>query len=116
MTVQNELPFKFFLFSTFSPFSHFVLSTIVNPNGLSSMSFPYFEYLKKLMLLSIETLSWIETIRILGKRLQKAVDSLAVLFGKPSFETLTKELEPLSERYDYVFRMNHVENMIRSLS
>lgn len=57
-----------------------------------------------------------ETIRILGKRLQKAVDSLAVLFGKPSFETLTKELEPLSERYDYVFRMNHVENMIRSLS
>ena len=50
-----------------------------------------------------------ETIRILGKRLQKAVDSLAVLFGKPSFETLTKELEPLSERYDYVFRMNHVE-------
>jgi len=61
-------------------------------------------------------LSHIETIRILGKRLQKAVDSLAVLFGKPSFETLTKELEPLSERYDYVFRMNHVENMIRSLS
>ena len=55
-------------------------------------------------------LSHIETIRILGKRLQKAVDSLAVLFGKPSFETLTKELEPLSERYDYVFRMNHVEN------
>lgn len=61
-------------------------------------------------------LSTYETIRILGKRLQKAVDSLAVLFGKPSFETLTKELEPLSERYDYVFRMNHVENMIRSLS
>ena len=47
---------------------------------------------------------------------KNAVDSLAVLFGKPSFETLTKELEPLSERYDYVFRMNHVENMIRSLS
>lgn len=67
-------------------------------------------------LYSKDIVSGQETIRILGKRLQKAVDSLAVLFGKPSFETLTKELEPLSERYDYVFRMNHVENMIRSLS
>ena len=61
-------------------------------------------------------LSHIETIRILGNRLLKAVDSLVVLFGKPSIETMTKELKPLSERYDYVFRMNHVENMLKSLS
>jgi hypothetical protein len=61
-------------------------------------------------------LSHFETRRILGKRVLKAVGSLAVLFGKPSFETLTKELEPLSERYDYVFRINHVENMWRLLN
>ena len=61
-------------------------------------------------------LSHVETIRVLGNRLLKAVDSLVVILGKPSFKTLTKELEPLSERYDYVFRMNHVENMLRNLS
>ena len=61
-------------------------------------------------------LSHVETIRVLGNRLLKAVDSLVVIWGKPSFKTLTKELEPLSERYDFVFRMNHVENMLRNLS
>lgn len=61
-------------------------------------------------------LSHVETIRVLGNRLLKAVDSLVVILGKPSFKTLTKELEPLSERYDYVFRMNHVKNMLRNLS
>lgn len=60
-------------------------------------------------------LSHIETIRILGKRLQKAVDSLAVLFGKPSFETLTKSLN-LYQKGMTMYFMNHVENMIRSLS
>lgn len=37
-------------------------------------------------------LSHVETIRVLGNRLLKAVDSLVVIWGKPSFKTLTKNL------------------------
>ena len=60
-------------------------------------------------------LSHVETIQVLGNRLLTAINSLVSIFGKPSIKTLTKELKPLSERYDYVFRMNHVENMLRLL-
>lgn len=60
-------------------------------------------------------LSNIDTIRIFGNRLLKALDSMVAIFGKPSIDTLNKELEPLSKRYDYVFRMNHVEKMLRLL-
>ena len=68
-----------------------------------------------LYLILFNRLSHVETIQVLGSRLLKAVNSLVALFGKPSIDTLTKELEPLSERYDYVFRLNHVENMLRLL-
>lgn len=61
-------------------------------------------------------LSRVDTTRILGNRLLKAINSLVALFGKPSINTLTKELEPLSKRYDYVFRISHVENLLRVLS
>ena len=61
-------------------------------------------------------LSNIETKRILNNRLLEAIDSLVGLLGKPSIDTLTKELEPLSERYDYVFRMSHVEYMLELIS
>ena len=61
-------------------------------------------------------LSNVETISVLNRRLLKAVDSLVGLLGKPSIDTLIKELEPLSERYDYVFRMSHVENMLKLIS
>jgi hypothetical protein len=61
-------------------------------------------------------LSNIETKRVLNNRLLEAVDSLVGLFGKPSIDILTRELEPLSERYDYVFRMSHVEYMLKLIS
>ena len=60
-------------------------------------------------------LSHYETIRVLNKRILKAIDNLVSIFGKPSIKYLTEELEPLSERYGYVFRMNHVEKILRSL-
>ena len=68
-----------------------------------------------LYLILFNRLSHVETIQVLGSRVLKAVNCLVALFGKPSIDTLTKELEPLSERYDYVFRLNHVENMLRLL-
>lgn len=61
-------------------------------------------------------LSNIETKRVLNNRLLEAVDSLVGLFGKPSIDILTMELEPLSERYDYVFRMSHIEYMLKLIS
>ncbi len=60
-------------------------------------------------------LSQHETIKVKGNDLLKALNDLVAIFGKPSIDTLTEELEPLSERYDYVFRKNHVENMLRLL-
>ena len=56
-----------------------------------------------------------ETIRVLGNRLLKAVDSLVFLFGKPSLKTLITELDPLSERYDYIFRRSQIENFFKQL-
>lgn len=46
----------------------------------------------------------------------KAIKSLASIFGEPSMEYLKSELEPLSKRYDYAFRMGHIENLLRSLN
>ena len=56
-----------------------------------------------------------EDKRVKGKRVLKAVSSLIALFGMPSIEFLSRELEPLSERYDYAFRMRHLENFIATL-
>lgn len=56
-----------------------------------------------------------ETLRVMSNRVLKAIGSLASIFGKPSIDFLSKELNPLSERYGYVFRMSHIENMLKSL-
>ena len=51
-----------------------------------------------------------------GNRIIKAIRTLSSIFGIPSIDYLSLELDPLSERYDYVFRMIHVEKMIKRLA
>ena len=51
----------------------------------------------------------------LKKRIIQALQSLITLFGIPSKKYLEEELTPLSERYDYVFRFNHVKRIINML-
>lgn len=50
-----------------------------------------------------------------GNRIIKAIRTMCEIFGIPSIDYLSQELNPLSERYDYVFRMNHVEKMINRI-
>ena len=52
-----------------------------------------------------------EEMKTKNKRVLKALRSLASIFGVPSYEYMANELEPLSERYDYVFRMSHIKKM-----
>ena len=49
-------------------------------------------------------------------RVSNAVKMLASLIGMPSIEYLSRELEPLSEKYDYAFRMRHIEVFIDKLN
>ena len=54
--------------------------------------------------------------KIRGKRLLSAARNLISIFGAPSIDYLTQELQPLSERYDYIFRMKDIEKMAECYS
>lgn len=58
----------------------------------------------------------IENKNLRGNRVKKAIGYLTSLFGMPSYKFLSRELEPLSERYGYAFRMKHVEYFIKMLN
>ena len=58
----------------------------------------------------------IENKNIRGNRVKKAIGDLTSLFGMPTVGLLSRELEPLSERYDYAFRMKHIEYFIKILN
>lgn len=49
------------------------------------------------------------------KRVLGALRILVSLYGIPSVDVLESELAPLSERYDYAFRFNHVKRIINML-
>lgn len=49
------------------------------------------------------------------KRVLGALRTLVSLYGIPSVDVLESELAPLSERYDYAFRFNHVKRIINML-
>ena len=53
--------------------------------------------------------------QMLGKRGMQAIQYLASFFGLPSDEYLEEELSPISERYDYVFRVLHVQRLVNKL-
>ncbi len=55
-------------------------------------------------------------IQAKGKYIIKYIKTLTSIFGIPSIEYLKQELAPLSERYDYVFRMHHVVGMLELLN
>lgn len=57
-----------------------------------------------------------ETLQVMWKRVLKAIGCLASILGMPSIDYLSIELSPLSERYDFVFRMRHIENILKQLS
>ena len=63
-----------------------------------------------------DKLTHFKTIEIKRERLLNAINSLVSLFGRPSIDYLKPELEPLAKRYDYVFRMSHIEYTLQSLS
>lgn len=48
-------------------------------------------------------------------RVTHAVQSLVSIFGLPSNEYLEEELSPISERYDYAFRVSHIQRLIDKL-
>ena len=48
----------------------------------------------------------------LKKRVLQALQPIISLFGIPSEKYLEDELSPLSERYDYAFRLRHVKSFI----
>lgn len=50
------------------------------------------------------------------KQVLQAIRSLASIFGMPSLEYLNDELTPISERYDYVFRMRDVGKLMDRLN
>jgi len=54
-------------------------------------------------------------VRLLGMRVTHAVQSLVSIFGLPSNEYLEEELSPISERYDYAFRVSHIQRLIDKL-
>ncbi|MBR5657282.1 MAG: hypothetical protein IKW98_11495 [Prevotella sp.] len=49
------------------------------------------------------------------KRVLGALRTLVTLYGIPALDVLESELAPLSERYDYAFRFNHVRRIISML-
>ena len=51
-------------------------------------------------------------ISLLGMRVTQAVKSLVSILGLPSDEYFEEELSPISERYDYVFRISHIQRII----
>lgn len=57
-----------------------------------------------------------ETLRVLGERVLQTIKKLSNILGKPSFVYLSEELGPLSTRYDYVFRLKHIESIIKKLT
>lgn len=54
-------------------------------------------------------------VQILGNRVMKATQCLKSILGLPSNEFLEEELSPISERYDYAFRISHVQRLINKL-
>ena len=56
-----------------------------------------------------------ETLQILGNRVLKAIRTLSLLLGMPTIDFLSEELNPLSSRYDYVFRLRHIEDILKKL-
>ena len=51
-------------------------------------------------------------ISLLGMRVTQAVKSLVSILGLPSDEYFEEELSPISERYDYAFRISHIQRII----
>lgn len=56
-----------------------------------------------------------ETLQILGNRVLKAIRTLSLILGMPTIDFLSEELNPLSSRYDYVFRLRHIEDILKKL-
>ena len=54
-------------------------------------------------------------VHLLGNRVMQATQCLMSKFGLPSDEFLEEELSPISERYDYAFRISHVLRLINKL-
>lgn len=52
----------------------------------------------------------------MGIRVLKALKSLLLIFETPSIEFLSKELEPLSKKYDFTFRINHIDSILARLN
>lgn len=50
--------------------------------------------------------------RIIGTRVINAIKNLKTVFGMPSKDLLLKELQSVSEKYNYVFRLKEVENLL----
>lgn len=57
-----------------------------------------------------------ETLSLMGIRVLKALKSLLLIFETPSIEFLSKELEPLSKKYDFTFRINHIDSILARLN
>ena len=54
-------------------------------------------------------------VQLLGNRVMQATQCLMSKLGLPSDEFLEEELSPISERYDYAFRISHVLRLINKL-
>jgi hypothetical protein len=54
-------------------------------------------------------------VQLLGNRVMQAIQCIMLRLGLPSDEFLEEELSPISERYDYAFRISHVQRLINKL-
>lgn len=50
------------------------------------------------------------------KQVMNAVGCMALKFGIPSLSFLAEELSPISERYDFVFRISHIADFVEELN
>lgn len=56
-----------------------------------------------------------EEEQLLGKKVLQATRCLMSIFGLPSDKFLEEELSPISERYDYAFRISNVQRLIKKI-